>query len=78
MKLSEARVVLRPLSAMMEGTGAAHAAEALRVVLKRLEAVEALVEEWEACDEHGNPLREGSLGEAADELRNCLEDEDDA
>lgn len=34
--------------------------------------VEALADELDACDEHGNPLREGSLGEAADELRAAL------
>lgn len=34
--------------------------------------VEALADEWDACDEHGNPLREGSLGEAADDLRALL------
>jgi hypothetical protein len=35
-------------------------------------ALEELADEWDACDEHGNPLREGSLGEAADDLRAVL------
>lgn len=35
-------------------------------------ALEALADGWDVCDEHGNPLREGSLSEAADELRALL------
>ena len=33
---------------------------------------EGLAEEWDACDEHGNPLCEGSLSDAADDLRQLL------
>lgn len=41
-----------------------------------LAPVLALADEWDACDEHGNPLREGSIGEAADELRAVASDPD--
>lgn len=52
--------------ARAESAEAAHEAEKA--------ALMTLADEWDACDEHGNPLREGSLGEAADELRALLAD----